>query len=128
MKLASHLAAALLGLVFLIFSVNFFFHFFELPVPPAGSPPALFLGAVIPTGYFTFVKMLELAGGVLVVVPRTRALGLLILGPIVVNILCFDAFLTHGAGMSLGLLVGLLSLFLLWVNRAAFAPILRGAK
>ncbi len=100
-----------------------------MPEPPAGSPLAMFLGAMIPTGYFGFVKVLEIIGGILVAIPRTRPLGLLTLGPIVVNILCFHIFLAKGAGLfPLPLLVGSLSVFLLWVNRATFSHLLPGAK
>src|SRR5438552_4698620 len=99
MKILSNIARVLLGLIFNVVALNFFFHFFEMPAPPADSPPAMFLGAMIPTGYFAFVKVLEIAGGILVAIPRTRQVGLLTLGPIVVNILCFHIFLVNGAGL-----------------------------
>jgi putative oxidoreductase len=120
MKLVSNIAGVLLGLVLNVFALNFFFHFFQMPPPPAGSPAALFLGAMIPTGYFAFVKVLEISGGILVAIPRTRPLGLLIVSPIAVNFLCFHIFLLKGAGIFPALIVAVLSLFLLWVNRAAF--------
>ena len=129
MKLTATFAGILLGLIFNVVALNFFFHFFSMPEPPAGSPPAMFLGAMIPTGYFTFVKLLEIAGGWLVAVPRTRPLGLLVLGPVIVNILCFHTFLTKGAGLiGLPLLVAVLALFLLWTERAAFARIVSGSE
>ena len=129
MKLASNIAGVLLGLIFNVVALNFFFHFFEMPAPPADSPPAMFLGAMIPTGYFAFVKVLEITGGILVAIPRTRPLGLLTLGPIVVNILCFHIFLVKGAGLvGLPLLVASLALFLLWANRTGFFHLLRSAK
>jgi hypothetical protein len=129
MKLIANIAGVLLGLIFNVVAWNFFFHYFSMPEPPLGSPPAMFLGAMIPTGYFAFVKVLEISGGILVAIPRTRPLGLLTLGPIVVNILCFHTFLTKGAGLvGLPLLVASLSLFLLWANRAAFSRLLPGAK
>ena len=129
MKLIANIAGALLGLIFNVVALNFFFRFFEMPAPPADSPPAMFLGAMIPTGYFAFVKVLEITGGILVAIPRTRSLGLLTLGPIVVNILCFHIFLAKGAGLvGLPLLVASLSLFLLWANRVAFSCLLPGAQ
>ena len=129
MKLIANIAGVLLGLIFYVVALNFFFHFFEMPAPPADSPPAMFLGAMIPTGYFAFVKVLEIVGGILVAIPRTRPVGLLTLGPIVVNILCFHIFLAKGAGLvGLPLLVASLSLFLLWANRAAFSCLLPGAQ
>lgn len=69
------------------------------PPPPEGTPPALFMGAFAPTGYLTFVKVIEVIGGVLVAIPFTRNLGLLVLGPIIVNILAFHAFITKGEGL-----------------------------
>lgn len=119
----------MLGLIFNVVALNFFFHFFQMPEPSAGLLPAMFLGAMIPTGYFAFVKALEIIGGILIAIPHTRPLGLLALGPIVVNILCFHIFLAKGAGLfPLPLLVASLSLFLLWINRAAFARLLPDAK
>ena len=125
MKAIANVAGVVLGVIFAITSLNYFFHFFEMPAPPEGSPAALFMGALIPTGYFTFIKVLELTGAVLVAIPATRRLGLMALGPIVVNILCFHVFFEKGAGLfPLPLLVAVLSLFLLWTERAAFAHLL----
>ena len=55
--------------------------------------------AFAPTGYLTFVKVLEVVGGILVALPRTRNFGLLILGPIIVNILAFHVFVMKGEGL-----------------------------
>jgi hypothetical protein len=129
MKLIANIAGILLGLILNVIALNYFFHFFSMPSPPAGSPPAMFLGAMIPTGYFAFVKVLEIIGGVLVAFPRTRTLGLLTLGPIIMNFLCFHIFLTKGEGLfGPPLLVALLSLVLLWVNRSAFRGLVRSAQ
>ncbi len=129
MRLIANIAGILLGLIFNVVAWNFFLHFFSMPEPPAGSPPAMFLGAMIPTGYFAFVKVLEITGGILVAIPRTRPLGLLTLGPILVNILCFHTFLTRGAGLvGLPLVVASLALYLLWTERAAFSRLLPAAK
>jgi len=126
MKLTSNIAGVLLGLAFNVIGLNYFFHFFQIPSPPAGSLPAMFLGAMISSGYFGFVKGLEIMGGILVAIPRTRLLGLLTLGPSIVNILCFHVFLTKGAGLfGPPLLVAALSLFLLWVHRPALSSLLR---
>jgi len=85
----------------------------------------MFFGAFGPTGYMTFVKVLELLGGILVAIPRTRNFGLLILGPIIVNILAFHVFVAKG-GLADPMIVGivLLALYLLWVERRRFAGLL----
>ena len=125
MKLVSNIAGIVLGFLFNLVALNYFFHFFDMPGPPAGSPPAMFIGAMITTGYFAMVKVLEIVGGLLVAIPKTQPLGLLILGPIVWNILSFHIFMAGGAGLfPLPFLVAALSLVVLWSNRASFSRLL----
>jgi len=127
MKCATNIVGGLLGLLFLVFGLNFFFNFIPMPDgPPEGSPPAIFMAALYPTGYLAFVKCFEILGGILVAIPKTRNFGLLLLGPVIVNILAFHVFLTKGAGLAdpVVILITILSLFLLWRERKAFAGLL----
>jgi hypothetical protein len=56
MKHAPNIAGGLLGLLFVVFGFNFFLKFIPMPPgPPEGSPPALFMAALFPTGYLAFV-------------------------------------------------------------------------
>ena len=84
------------------------------------------MAALYPTGYLAFVKCLEIAGGILVVIPKTRNLGLLLLGPIVVNILAFHVFLTGGAGLAdpVVIFITVLAGYLLWSGRKSFYGLL----
>ena len=93
-----------------------------MPSPPEDSPPAIFFGVLFSTGFLSFVKVLEILGGILVAIPKTRNIGLLILGPIVVNILAFQVFIAGGAGLfdPPVIVVSLLSAVLLWSERRAF--------
>ena len=121
------IAGALLGLAFCAFGLMFLLDLVpEQPPPPEGSPVALFMGAFVPTGYLTFVKVLEVLGGLLVAIPRTRNLGLLVLGPILVNIAAFH-LLVAGEGIADPVLVALggLALYLLLAERRAFAGLVR---
>jgi putative oxidoreductase len=125
MKILSHIAAAVLGLAFIVFGLNFFLKFIPMPEDPSPADAAhkLFMGALFPTGYLAFVKIMEVVGGVLVAIPKTRNLGLLVLGPIIVNILCYHVFLRGGATLidPANIIITVLSLFLLFVERRAFA-------
>jgi putative oxidoreductase len=129
MKHASTLASVLLGLAFITFGANFFLHFIPMPTDPspADAPHKLFMAAMFPTGYLTFVKVLEILGGLLVALPKTRNLGLLVLGPIIVNILAFHVFLTKGAGLTDPpvLVISLLSAFLLVSERKAWLGLMK---
>lgn len=123
MKYASAIAGILLGLPFVVFGLLFLLNLLPAPpAPPEGSPQALFMGALFPTGYLTFVKTLEVLGGILVAIPITRNFGLLVLGPIIVNILAFHVFILKGEGLvnPLLILICLLAAFLLWSGRRAF--------
>ncbi len=130
MKKAQLAAGALLGALFAFFGLNFFLKFIPMPPPPEGSPAAMFIGAMYTTGFFTFVKVLEIAGGVLVAMPKTRALGLLVLTPIVVNILAFHVFITSGAGLSDPPLVAitLLTAFLIGSHRKGVAALMTNGE
>ena len=92
MKYITHITAFLLGLVFIVFGLNFFLKFLPVPTPPAGSPAAMFMGGMYASGFLAFVKVLEILGGLFVTLPQTRHLGILILGPIIVNIAAFNYF------------------------------------
>lgn len=130
MKFAKYIPAivgVLLGLLFIMAGVVVLFNLVDAPPPPEGTPAAHFFAAFGPTGYFKFVKVFEILGGLLVMIPRTRNFGLLILGPIIVNILAFDAFIMRGAALAdptLWIIIAM-ALYLLWVERKAFLGLLR---
>lgn len=129
MKHLSTLASVLLGLAFITFGANFFFNFIPMPADPspADAPHKLFMAAMFPTGYLAFVKVLEILGGVLVALPKTRNIGLLVLGPIIVNILAFHVFLTKGAGLFEPpvVAIALLSAFLLFAERKSWLGLIK---
>ena len=52
----------------------------------------MFMGGMYASGFLAFVKVLEILGGLFVTLPQTRHLGILILGPIIVNIAAFNYF------------------------------------
>ena len=125
MKHLPTVAGVLLGLLFVLSSVVVLFGLVKMPPPPEGSPAALFFGALLPSGYMTFVKVLELLGGILVAIPRTRNFGLLVLGLILVNILAFHIFIMKGATLfdPMFIVIVLLAAYLLWCGRKSFAAL-----
>ena len=128
MKHLPNIVGALLGLAFIAFGFMYFLKMMpDQPPPPPDSAVAKFMGALVPTGYLDFVKVLEILGGLLVAIPRTRNIGLLVLGPILINILAFHVFLTKGAGLYDPPLIVLsvMAAYLLWSGRKAFAGLLR---
>lgn len=127
MKYLPTIAGVLLGLLFIMSSVVVLFNLIPPDkIPKPATPEAeMFMGAFGPTGYMTFIKILELIGGILIAIPKTRNYGLLVLGPIIINILAFHAFITKGEGLFSPMLIVicLLALYLLWVGRQGFAAL-----
>lgn len=126
MRYVPIIVGVLLGLLFIVSGVVVLFDLVKVPPPPADTPIAHFFAAFGPTGYMRFIKIIEVVGGVLVAIPRTRNLGLLALGPIIVNILAFHAFVA-GDGLLQPMLIAIVvaALYLLWVERRAFAGLVR---
>jgi len=114
MKNLAHLTRLLLGALFLTFALNYWFKF--LPNPPLEGPAFAFMDALTGSGYLAVVKTLELLGGLLVLGRRGAPLGLLLLGPIIVNICLFNLLLANPFNVLGGLVAGL-ALFLLWSDR-----------
>ena len=120
------IAGVLLGLCFLAASVPVLFNLITMPKMPEGTPPAHFMAAFVPTGYLKFVKMFEFVGGLIVMIPRLRNLGLLLLGPVIVNIIAFHVFVDdpqHLINPMLDIII-VCALYLLWEARKKFAGLL----
>lgn len=126
MKHLPTIAGALLGLLFIFAGVMVLFKLAPAPDLPKDTPLYFFMTAFSTTGYLTFVKVLEVLGGLLVALPKTRNLGLLVLRPIIVNILACHLFIMKGEGLLNPMLIFICvaALFLLWVERKAFAGLL----
>ena len=125
-KYLPNLAGILLGLCFLAASIPVLFNLISIPKLPEGTPAAHFMAAFVPTGYLKFVKMFEFVGGLLVLIPRLRNLGLLLLGPVIVNIIAFHALVDdprHLINPMLDIII-VCALFLLWDARRKFACLL----
>ena len=124
MKILALICRILLGLMFVIFGANILHSFLPMPMPPVGSPPAVFFGLFAPTGWIKVVGVFQLLGGILVLIGGTAPLGLCFLAPVLVNILCFHLLLTGGVGIAPGLVATVLWLTVFYAYRAHFAGIL----
>ena len=124
MKIVAIICRILLGLMFIVFGANILHPFLPpQPMPPAGSPPAQFMGVMMPSGWMGHVGFFQVLGGVLVLIGGTTPLGLCILGPIIVNILIFHTLLMGGHGIAAGLVALVLEIVLIYAYRNNFAGI-----
>jgi uncharacterized membrane protein YphA (DoxX/SURF4 family) len=121
----------LLGLMFTVFGLNAFLHFIPMAMPfpdpasPYGAAPSVahYMTAMYKSGYILHVAALEVIGGLLVLFGGTAPLGLVVLGPILVNILFFHVLLTGGNEIGMGLFATLLEIVLIYGYRSNFAGI-----
>lgn len=120
------IARYLLGVLFIIFSLNFWLHFIPVPSPEEGSLAAGFIDALYLSGFLAVVKVLELLGGILLLAGRYVNLALAVLGPIVVVIVLYHLFILEGGYPMAGLL-GVLSIVAL-AGRREFITSLVSSK
>ena len=118
-------ARILLGLMFTVFGINFFFPFLPMPKDmPAGA--GAFMGALMSTGYIMrLVKATEVICGLLLLGNRFVPLALTLLAPIIINIVGFHTVFEPANTLVIPLVILVLELFLAYSYRAAFAPMLR---
>jgi putative oxidoreductase len=122
MKIAVLIARVLLGLVYLVFGLNFFFHFSFIPSAhtPAGPAGAFEMG-LIGTGYFfQYMKVVEIICGLFLIINRYTAFFNLVIFPISLNIFLFHLILVP-AGAPMGIIIILLNLFLGFAYRKYYS-------
>lgn len=125
-KFLSKSALVALGLPMIIFGLNKFLGFAQVP-PPEGEAARLFLTAMFTSYLFKVVGVAEIVGGVMVMFKRTSFLGYLILGTVIVNIVCF-----HIAHDMPGNMIWLFSLGAFgaatYLHRESLISLIRGEK
>ena len=123
MKIAVTIARILLGLGFVVFGANILHPFLPMPPPPEGSLAAQFMGVMIPSHWMELVGLFQLVGGILVLIGGTAPIGLVLLGPVLVNILACHVFIMSGEGIAPGLIFSLLEVFVIYGYRDYFRAI-----
>ena len=122
MKVVTVIVRVLLGLAFIVFGSNAFFHFLPMPPLPKGVTGE-YLHSFFESGYVYVIGGLQVIGGLLLLIGRFVPLGLTILGAIIVNIFIFHILMAP-EGLGPAIIVGVLELFLVWRYRDAFKGIL----
>jgi putative oxidoreductase len=124
MKILSIVCRVLLGLMFVVFGANILHQFLPpQPMPPPDSLAGQFFAVMSASGWLHVIGLLQILGGLLVLIGGTTPLGLVFLGPIIVNILIFHIHMLGGKGISMGIFATLLEVLLIYFYRANFAGI-----
>jgi len=121
MKIVTLIARILLGLVFVVFGLNGFLNFLNMGPMPTGLA-GQFFGALVLSHYFWVVAALQIAGGALLLANRFVPLALVLLGPVIVNIICYHVFL-NPSGAVPAVVVAVLWLIVFYSKRQYFSGI-----
>ena len=121
MKIVILIARLLLGLIFLVLGLNGFLNFLSMGPMPTGLA-GQFMGALFVSHYYWVVAGLQVIGGALLLINRFVPLALVLLGPVIVNILCYHVFLNH-AGAPLAIVVTVLWFIVFYGHRQYFSGI-----
>jgi putative oxidoreductase len=122
MRTTSQIARSLLGMIFLVFGLDGFFHFLHMPGPTGVA--AQFVGAIFVSHFYVVVFLLQIVPAVFLLANRYVPLSLTILGPIIFNIVCIHIFMM-GAGLLLAILVTFLWFLVAYSVRSAFSGIFK---
>src|ERR1041385_2079780 len=121
MKIVTLIARILLGLISLVFGLNGFLGFLNMGPMPTGLA-GQFMGALFLSHYYWVIAGLQVIGGALLLVNRFVPLALVLLGPVIVNIICYHVFLNH-SGAGFAAVVAILWLPFFYVKRQDFSGI-----
>lgn len=117
-------ARILMGLPLLVFGANLFFNFIPQPETPIPEKAAAFAGALVASGYMMpMIGITLLLVGAFLVTNRFVPLALVLFAPFIVNSIAFHVILEPSGLVPAGVFLAL-ELYLAWVYRAAYRPLL----
>lgn len=125
MNKATTAVRLIFGLLWLVFGLNFFFHF--LPQPPPPEAGLKYLGGLMAAPYFfPVLKVTEIVVGLLLLANIAVPLALVVISPVVIQILLYHTVLDL-SGAPVALLMTVLNLFLGIAYWNSFKPLFKKA-
>jgi len=123
-RILSTVARLLLGLSLVVFGLNLFFNFIPQPEVVMPEKAINFVGALVGSGYMMpLIGTTQLFVGVCLLANRFVPLALVVFFPFMVNSVAFHVFLER-SGLPMAMVFLALNLYLAWVHRAAYRPLL----
>ena len=114
----------LFGLMFINAGVNKFFNYMPMP---ENMPEKLLkaMGAFMEIGWLMpLVGAAEVLGGVLIIFTKTRALGALIIFPVMVGILLTN-IVQSTSGLPIALVLSAILIWIMYENRKKYLPLIK---
>src|SRR5690554_1063127 len=117
-----NILSILFGLMMLNGGLNKFLNY--MPVPDDLPEPIMkdTMAFMEISWLMPLVAVAEILGGVLLMIPRTRALGALVIFPVMVGILLTHIFV-EPSGLPIALILWAILLWAMWENRDKYKPL-----
>lgn len=118
MKIVKTILCTLFGLMFMNAGIDKFLHY--MPVPEL-SPEMLKVGKAFMTikWLLPLVGFIEILGGLLFIIPKTRALGAIIILPVMVGIMIHNAMFAP-EGLAIAVVFFLINIWMIIDNREKY--------
>ncbi|TAD99385.1 MAG: hypothetical protein EAZ97_08870 [Bacteroidetes bacterium] len=120
MKYLNQILASILALPYVVFGANYFLNFIPMP-PPTTDPAGIYSGLLMSSGFMIVVKIMEIVFGAMIAANYKRALALILISPISVNILMFEVFIAKQP--AIGILLVLLNAILIFRYKEKYMSI-----
>ena len=117
----------LFGLMFINAGLNKFFNYMPAPT---NLPPSMMkvMKAIMDIGWLMpLVGVAEVIGGILFIIPKYRALGAIIIFPVMIGILLTNIF-DAPSGLPIALVLLAVNLWVLFENREKYMPMVSDTK
>ncbi|WP_210490012.1 DoxX family protein [Rufibacter aurantiacus] len=116
----------LLGLLLINGGLNKFFNY--MPVPEGLPEPLMKDTAALAeiSWLIPLIGFAEVLGGILIMFPRTRALGALVVFPVMIGILLTHLFVDT-SGLPIAIVIWLILLWVIFENRKRYFPLINQA-
>ncbi|WP_067029063.1 DoxX family protein [Allomuricauda sp. CP2A] len=114
--------ALLFGLMFINAGLNKFFNYMPTPEEMPAELMSDFEAMMEIAWLLPLVASAELVGGILIILPKTRALGALIILPVMVGILLVN-IVVNTSGLIIALVLAAILGWIMYENRDRYNPI-----
>ena len=117
-----YVVSVLFGLLFINAGLNKFFNYMPMPEDLPQEAVDLFEALMSFGWLMPLVAVVEILGGILVMIPRTRALGYVMIFPVMVGILLINIINTPD-GLIMALLLFAINIWMLFESSAKIKPL-----
>jgi putative oxidoreductase len=122
-KVLVRILGIFLGLVLVVFGLNGFFSFFQMPPPPAAA--AALFGALAATGYFMpVVKVFEIVIGLSFLFNKYTKLATVMLVPLSLSFVLFHVALAPAGGL-IAYITAIINVYFICLYKDTYKPLLK---